>query len=458
MARAHSSSTAFVVATVLFAFLFVFSLILAIIFYSRVAKAEQGEAVASDALRRFVSRDQEGQQRLITLTAAAAEESTTVYGLLDEETSTLKAIVNGKSSADVENIRSLWSSLVSVEGRPLVEEVEQLNAELKQARTRINELESEVDSEKGRAREAFDAQVQTAQVYEDATRKDEQNYNTLRDDLTDHQQQNEATLEQIGSDFGSKLTATQTDRDSKKLQVDQQQSRIRDLEKQVKNLQDMLAQREQRVTNIVPVDGLVEALLPDEGRVLIDLGRRHHIQPGMSFEVYGRNELVKIDHLNELAPRGKATVEVIEASEVSSTARIARLERAERILEGDNIYNVVFDKDWVPMFYVHGQFDIDQTGQATRTDRRRVETMIREYRGEIADELTYEVDYLLLGVEPDVPRPPPPNEIDPAVIERYTDALKRFESYQELIATAKKLTIPILNQNRFLNLVGYYQR
>ena len=54
--------------------------------------------------------------------------------------------------------------------------------------------------------------------------------------------------------------------------------------------------------------------------------------------------------------------------------------------------------------------------------------------------------------------PHPASEFDPVKIERVAAQRRKYETYQSLISEAKALSIPILNQNRFLVLVGYYQR
>ena len=76
----------------------------------------------------------------------------------------------------------------------------------------------------------------------------------------------------------------------------------------------------------------------------------------------------------------------------------------------------------------------------------------------VGTKLSYDVDYLVLGQEPPLPQAPPPNVVDPTAIAAYVEAQRNYETYQQLIGEARNLNIPILNQNRFLNLIGYYQR
>ena len=57
-----------------------------------------------------------------------------------------------------------------------------------------------------------------------------------------------------------------------------------------------------------------------------------------------------------------------------------------------------------------------------------------------------------------LPDPPPPGELDTTKIEKYAAARKDWDTYQRLMGEARAMKIPILNQNKFLVLVGYYHR
>ncbi|MEM9019186.1 MAG: hypothetical protein AAGC44_01375, partial [Planctomycetota bacterium] len=69
-----------------------------------------------------------------------------------------------------------------------------------------------------------------------------------------------------------------------------------------------------------------------------------------------------------------------------------------------------------------------------------------------------EVDYLVLGKEPEFPADLDPGVIDQVLIRENEEKRVAYDTYQKLVEEAKRLRIPILNQNRFLVLIGYYQR
>ena len=150
----------------------------------------------------------------------------------------------------------------------------------------------------------------------------------------------------------------------------------------------------------------------------------------MTFEVFDNDGGVIVDETGNL--RGKATIEVIRMSEQSSLARVVRLERRRSVDEGDLIANVIYDPNISYRFHVFGEFDIDNTGQVTTTDRRRVETMVTQWGGQLARTLGYNTDFLVLGQAPSAPRPLPEHVIDPMVIERHEALKRKFETYQNL--------------------------
>ena len=63
-----------------------------------------------------------------------------------------------------------------------------------------------------------------------------------------------------------------------------------------------------------------------------------------------------------------------------------------------------------------------------------------------------DMDFLVLGQEPQVPAKRQPG--DP----QWWQAMLTYQTYKALEQEARDLGIPILDQNRFLQLVGYYRR
>ncbi len=225
-------------------------------------------------------------------------------------------------------------------------------------------------------------------------------------------------------------------------------------------------------------DGVVADYF-DDNSVTINIGANQRVLPGMTFEVYEPGENVTID--SEGLIRGKGRLEVVSVNDNNSVCRLVELEVAEAVNVGDVIVNLVYDKNAVLTFLVYGDFDLEGDGRPTQTDKRRVRGMIERWGAEVADDLatgesevlnspagrtTYSppivepgLDYIVVGSEPSLPTEiPDPATATPDEVRVYLDAFKRLQEYQDVIVQAKQLGVPVLNQNRFLRLVGFYRR
>ena len=72
--------------------------------------------------------------------------------------------------------------------------------------------------------------------------------------------------------------------------------------------------------------------------------------------------------------------------------------------------------------------------------------------------LTPDINYIVLGEKPILPDKPGPDEFDPVKIAEYQALLAAYEAYFRIVDDAKIMRIPVLNQERFLDLTGYYER
>ena len=212
-------------------------------------------------------------------------------------------------------------------------------------------------------------------------------------------------------------------------------------------------------------DGRVASILGDKKLVYIDRGRADHIIRGLTFEVYDAAVGIVRNQFDEF--RGKATIEVVSVEDRSSKCRIVRRLPSQEILEGDVIGNVVYDPSMILKFFVYGEFDIDSIGQATQSDRRRIELMVQQWGAQLVSsqvpggdpaEINYDVDFLVLGKQPALPEEPGEDVVDPLVLKQYERSKTMYENYHSLVAEGQALSIPILNQNRFLTMAGYYRR
>ncbi len=453
MARARSgggSGSAW--ALVFFGAGFFISLLLAIVFYTQVSGARQGQEAAEDKLAQFATPSEQSSPEIDALKAGSGS---VVTALIEERNALRRQIANDPAKTQEEILAAMES--LGLTGRTLFAEVSRLQNEVSALQELNNTLQQDLAKASERAAAAEQAKADLDQSYKDAL----------------------ANLGATVDQTGDVLKATQDKIQQQKSTLDGQMSDTRgEYVSQISGLDDEIASRDAEIrrllkiidelslssgqdpgpSNLTRADGRIVSVIGGRPEVYISLGRSDRLQMGMTFEVFDSNDLVKLNEYQQV--RGKATIEVVSVDEAASVARIVRLDRGQAVGDNDQIVNLAYDPDAIQKFYVYGDFDPDGDGIADAGGRDQIISKIRQWRGVVADSLTYDVDFLVLGAEPPLPTPPPDGEVDPRKIAEYVAAQREFETYQQLIGEARSesLNIPILNQNRFLALVGHYDR
>lgn len=453
MARKRAGgTTGYAVALIIFVILFVFSLVLGIIFYTQVSKAQNDAAVARGTLDKIAKRDQitKLEQDM------ANREGDTLVGLLQKDVSDLKDLITNNPNIAADTLRGQVTELKLKTG--LIKEIEGLRATKLDNDKRVTSLQKVADEARVAATRAEQEKAANAKNFKDTLDSLQGQLATMKSEFAGYQatidQQRKAleqALAQARTGSESRVKKLESDLAAKEKQIAELQARIGEFELKLGKNPDAPA-----VDNSTNPDGSIISVRSEQGIVYIDRGLAHHVTPGLTFEVFDKDAAITKDGAG--VTRGKATIEVTNVSNDSATARVVRLARNKMVNVGDTIINAVYDPNTRFKFVVFGEFDIDNTGQPSVADRRRIETLITQFNGILADELTYDTDFLVLGQEPKVPEALPRDEMDPAKIARAEAQARRYKQYQDLIVAAKALSIPILNQNRFLNLVGYYRR
>ncbi len=465
MARTGSGSTGTLWASVILGIAFVVCLVLSIVFYTRIEAAEQIAGKSMAQLERFANANERSGNDVIR--EMSQDPAKSVVGHLLADNAQLKQIIIGSSETNVAAILQDMEGINIRDGQTLMREIRRLRAEEDSAKELEGELTKKYEAANRRASEAETAKNRVESDYrasvkqlESQLKKINRDYQTFRTKADRDKKSLASQLKRIRNQ------AKQNTADQASL-VGQKNSEIDGLKKRIARLESQHDSRISQGAKVDPstlVDGKIASILVEQNAVYIDLGRTNRMIPGITFEIYDpRTGIVKNA---EGKYRGKATIEIINVFESTSVARVVRRSRGQEVFPGDLIANLVYDPDLKFKFYVFGEFDVDSIGHPSQTDRRRVENMIVRWGGLlIADDpqskrsgLTYDVDFLVLGEEPLFPQAPDENEVDPTAIEQHTRELKRYEAYQGLIKEARELSIPILNQNRFLSMVGYYRR
>lgn len=452
--------TGMAVALVIFVLLFVFSLGAAIVVFTKVEDAERSAADAKTSLETYVIENQTKTPEVQEVRERALKAKSTVVGQLVDDNEKLRRAI----SSDLTSTQALEGLLkahkIEYPGQDLISVLNSLRADMAT-------LTTDKATEKA-AREMLEAKVLAL----------EQEKKQLEDLYRTADAARTAKIAELGqASEAAKTEATTVFTSIKEAQAKAAEEALVELEK----FEQQLTTKDQEIAELRRViqqlralinpggdkserdaskepDGTILSTIPSDNLVTIDLGQNDHILLGLTFEVYDKKTGVSRDQFGDF--RGKATVEVVKVKPDSSECRIVRTERGKPIFDGDLVANLVYDKYRTYRFYVYGNFDIDNDGRPSSTDTRRIKSMIEQWGGIVSNEFGYDVDFLVLGSKPEVPRAPEGGQDirTPEQIAAEAAIQAELLKHTQLEGDARLLRIPVLNQNRFLSLIGFYER
>jgi len=204
------------------------------------------------------------------------------------------------------------------------------------------------------------------------------------------------------------------------------------------------------------VDARITQITPDN-TCYIDLGYGNHVSPGLTFEVYDRFEgIPKMGDADTDLPKGKASIEVINVGQNSSLCRVTRMATGQTLTQGDLCANLVYDRNTKLKFYIYGKFDMDNNGVATDAEAEVIKNLITRWGGQIVDKLGTEVDFVVMGKEPQVPVYSAEELQQPIPAAKAAEAKAALDAYNKIRDEAVGLHLPIMNQTSFLYYTGYF--
>lgn len=393
----------------------------------------------------------------------------------EREMATVRDVVNraGRESAIKYLMDTMGQTMKTVTGRPEMkpEEFEQLAArELTAGESlfgRLGSLKAEIESLK---RQVTDANASRQQALQDSATAVERlklieaagdaAQAELRDQIRDYQSRVDSYRLEI-----DRLANAMSDQLNRR--TDEFKAREQELSRQNAKLnQDLLLAIDQidRLRGIsddvlMPkgefalVDGQIIEIRPTAGEVVINLGRDDKVVLGQTFSVYRDGAALSPDLDTGEYNEGKAVIEVIDIRPDTARARIVRESRGNPIVRGDVIANPVYDPRKEYSFVVYGEFDANHDGMASRPETEEMIALIKGWGGNVQDDLTGGVDFLILGRKPVLPPQPPPGA-PIEVLREYVRLQQMVARYDELFATAVATSIPVLNENRLYTLIG----
>lgn len=427
--------------------------VLTVVFYGNYqgAKRELDANVAQ--MSDFVRPDEKERDDVRAIRQAASESRKSVVGYLQESMLTTMRRVTGSPRDTVAQLEGRLGQIPGAEGSALLQVVQDLNAnvarltgELSQAdadRQRALEDLANESERVARMQESHNTAVAALNA-EIGTYKSE--VDSYRDGINDTRKDMDARVERL-----------LTDRRDTEAQLSE---RLRQLQDQNLVLQSQVSQlRGEKNKDILRpedeyalVDGQIAGIDSAAGRVFINLGRAQKVRLGMTFAVYGSATELRPDETGAY-PRGKASIEVIAVDEGSSTCRVLTESKGNPVVKGDVIANAVYDPTKTYKFVVWGNFDADRDGRSSPQEKMDIEAMIMAWGGEVVEELTGDVDFLVLGERPILPPPPRPGS-PIEIMQEYIRLDRTVKHYNDLFSQGTATGMPVLNENRLYTLIG----
>jgi hypothetical protein len=320
------------------------------------------------------------------------------------------------------------------------------HALLADATDRVAQLEGEVDKLiEGNAAEkdnldsrAQEISQQLADVEEDRTR-----YRRERDEQV-------AALERRNEDHRRQADADLTEERQRSAELD---GRVVELQQRTQALQEKfsgLMIGPQELGTARQPDGRILTAVPGDDVVYIDRGRNDRLVLGMMFAVYSADDGIPADG------RAKAQIEVVSIDDEAAECKIVAVAPNELILEGDLVANPIYEPNRAVGFLVVGVFDLNHDGVPDADGVATIESLVTEWGGTISAELTALTDFVVLGGAPRRPRPL--SDGSPEQTDQHDMMQQVYDRYVETIEAARTLAVPILNQEVFLNFLGYTRR
>ena len=467
-ARRRKQSNAMLYTLITFVGLFITATTIAVIYY---VQAEDYRTKLADTENQINDlADIKERNSMGTIVGKKSQRTSwlgTMVGYLDQTVSFIVGGVPESISAEVKinNVNTAISNAMNTAAEHidiaepnttgLVQIIGNLAAELNNTINSKNAIQKDLDDQIAQFDIAKKAYSEKEQVLQDEKNKLQERVDKIQEDYDDLQ----ARLEQ----------STEQQIDTVRKQLEQANANLKSLndtllktQAELKMTEDMMKRAQEEVMEIMPppdnevmarrADGKI-ILIDDQAKVVhLNIGSKQHVYRGLTFTVYDRSGSIPKDG------QGKAEIEVFDVANTYSAARITQTEPTKPILLGDIVANLIWNSDKTNVFVVAGDFDLDDDGNIDSDAIGKITTLIEKWGGKVADTISIDTDFLLLGKQPQVPKQQPTfeeQELDPQAMQRYEALIEQLNHYNQLQSQAQALWIPIFQYERFLYFIGY---
>lgn len=444
MAKARSLASTYAVSLVVLGLAFASATGLAIFFYTKTEAALRDADLAKADLSKNMAPEDKAKPAVVAALAAMETNKLTMVGSLAKAVDDLNVQLQLKNS----------------ELKDQKDGVAQATAEIEKKKSELAARQTELES----IRATTNAKVKAAQ---DAGDQDKQAADNAKQEAQAKIAVADTAVKAAQDALNKAIEDHQKALEMKDMAVAAKEKEIAALKDEKKELEKRIRADHQPVPSDVatPVGSILETL--ENGDVILSLGSAERVRPGFTFEVFPSNSVIHLQAGNIVS--GKATVEVYSVQDHDCVARLVRGAKTVHLGKGDVLVNLAYHPHAEQTFVVYGTFDINNTRNPNGTveDENRIKALITSTGAKVLEFdtnnpqviLSPDTDYLVLGKEPKSPVEPTGDEAtDVAKVEAYKKAQKNYQLYISLLNQARQMQVPVLNQNRFLELVGFYHR
>lgn len=424
------------------------------VFYGQAQRARGELATAREEYAQFVSDAQREHAAVrAVLEEARAQRRSVVEHLMLTRADLLNAAV-GDQNMSLAAFHERLAAVPGTESQSLIDLVGSKNEEI----ARLTDRADVAERERRAAQIAAEKEAERVAAIEAAFGAQGQSLQTDVDEILA-----QLNLTRDGYDALSRKLAGQKEQAEAdaRTEIDTLKDTVDDLRNQllVQGEQLIRARASGRTDIILPlseeslVDGRIDRVDRADNEVVLSIGRQQKVVLGMTFAVYATATDIRPDETTGEYPKGKAVIEVVRVEDGFSRARIIESSDGNPIIRGDVVANAVYDPSKTYKFVVEGLFDTNGDGAATRYERDELAALIERWGGTIVDEVTGDLDFLVLGQRPILP-PRPGIEAPITVLNEYNRLQREIDRYNELQTSAESTSVPLLNANRLQTLIG----
>ncbi|MCK5000424.1 MAG: hypothetical protein KAS23_12855, partial [Anaerohalosphaera sp.] len=346
------------------------------------------------------------------------------------------------------------SGAFGIDGIDLLGTIKKLKAEIDNAKTRIDDIQKEIE------KQGEDYAVNMAEYDETAKKlirdkgqalaeaaRIQTTYEALKNDM------DQSTAQQVKT-WQDRYETEQARRKEKEVELAGLQTKLDEtleqLNDSVATLEKIKPRPDAEVVAFLP-DAKVVSVDLDTNVVYLDLGQKDHVYKGLTFSIYDKSAPIPEDG------KGKAEVEVFQINENVVAARIVSSSAKNPPVQDDIAVNLIWDKKTSNSFVVVGDFDIDGDGRTDRDGGEKVTNLIESWGGRVVQDVTINTDFIIIGDEPASIAAPNADDmaVDPDAEQKYQDSQDRIDRYYEAFDKADTFSVPKFNTKRFLILTGY---